>query len=104
MQEALRPPVCVDADEEERAVVADPEERIERHHETALGRRPAPGSGDLLELRAQRRVDLARPQHARLVAGRLEPVHRLTHLADRPAFEREISGCHNRFVTVVKGP
>src|SRR5207253_8685775 len=62
----------------------------------------APGVRDLRQLMAQLRVDLARPQHAGLVGGLLEPVDGLTHLPDRAPLERERRRVDDRLVAVVE--
>src|SRR5207244_3512258 len=103
VEEALRPPVRVPADDEERLVVAEPEERVECHHESALGRVAAPALRDCLELRPQAGIELAGTQDLRVITGALEPVHRLPHLADRPALERERRRVDHRLVAVVEG-
>ena len=56
-----------------------------------------------LELGPQPGLDLAGVEHLGRVTGRLEPVHRLAHLADRPALEREGRDVDHRLVAVVDG-
>ena len=88
--------------DEDRLAVTEAEERVERHHEAALGRAAAPRARDVLELGAQVAVDLARCEHARAVARPLETVHRLADLADRPTVERELLDVDQRLVAVVE--
>ena len=83
MEEPRRVAVRPEADDEERVLLPEPEERVERHHEAALRLAAAPGACDRLELAPQLRADLAWMQRLRAVAGALEPVDRLAHLADR---------------------
>src|SRR5207244_1456592 len=51
VEEAVWPSVLVAADDEERLVVTEPEERVEGHHEAALRRLAAPRACDFLEFR-----------------------------------------------------
>ena len=103
MEEARRRARPGPADDEERVLVVEPEERVERHHEASLRLGAAPLARDPLELAAQVLADLSRPQHLGAVAGALEPVDRLAHLADRPALERERRRLDHRLVAVVEG-
>ncbi len=102
MQEAGRLAAPGEADDEDGVLVAEAEQGVERHHESALGRITTPRARDVLEFRPQRCVELARPQHPRGVARVLEPVHRLAHLADRATLEREGGGLDDGFVAVVQ--
>src|SRR5262245_8422678 len=102
MEEPGRGAVRSTSDDEERVLVVQPEERVERHHETAFRLRAAPRARDLLELRPRRTVELARCEHLCLIAGALEAVNRLPHLADRPTVEREPRRLDHGLVTVVE--
>src|SRR5581483_3806720 len=102
MQEAASTPVAVDPEDEYRIVLIAAEERVERHDEAAFRRVSAPAPRHPLELRAQRVVDLCRPQDARPEAGLLESMHRLTHLPDRPTVEREARRVDDSLVAVVE--
>ena len=64
-------------------------EIVDRHREAALGLVAAPLLRDLVERRAQRLVGVLGGDDAQAVAGLRHARHRLPHLADRPAFERE---------------
>ena len=76
-------PGGIEADDEERVLVAEREQRVERHHESTLGRSASPVARDELQLVPQRVVELARAEHAGDEAGVLQPVHGLANLADR---------------------
>ena len=102
MEEAARTAVPVESDDEHRLIVAEREERVERHHEPALGLLAAPLVGDRREAVAQCRVELARAQHSRLEARARQPVHGLAHLPDRAPLERERRRLDDRLVAVVE--
>jgi hypothetical protein len=87
---------------EQRVLVVEPEERVERHHEAPLGLRPAPRARELLELLALHACERARRNGLGRVARTLQAVHGLADLADRPALEREPSRLDDRLVTVVQ--
>ena len=96
-------PGRIEADDEQRVAVAEPEQPVERHHEASLRLGTAPGTRNAFELVANAAIELARPQRPRRVAGVLEPVHGLAHLANRAALEREGLDVDHRLVSVVEG-
>ena len=65
----------VEPDDEERLLVFEAEEGVERHHESALGLGAAADANDSFELRAQIAPDRVRVQHFCSVAGDLEPTY-----------------------------
>src|SRR5205823_1692135 len=83
--------------------VAEREERVQRHRETALRLVAAPVEGDLVQLATQLGIDRARRRDAHRIAGLAQPVHRLPHLADRAALKRERRRLDQRLVAVVEG-
>ena len=89
-------------DDEERMLVLQPEERVERHDEAPLRLVAPPQVREVLELTPELDVDLARPQRFHAKTGALEPVHRLPDLPDRAAFERERRGLDHGLVAVVE--
>ena len=90
VQEALRSPVGVEADDEHGVVVAGSEERVERHDEAAFGRGCRANPRDLLELAREASSSMSPDAaHARAYPARCETMHRLADLADRAALERE---------------
>ena len=104
VEESRGRPSGAEADDEHRVLVLEPEQRVERHHESALRLAAAPVAGDRLELGAERRAR-SRPGGAHgTVARRAQPVHGLAHLADRAALERERADVEHRLVAVVERP
>jgi hypothetical protein len=103
VQETGRRPLLVEADDEDGVVVAEPEQRVERHHEAALGLAAAPLARDLLETPSKRRRDAARRQDLGPVTGLREAVNGLANVADRAAVERESRRFDHRLVAVVDG-
>ena len=103
VQKALRLAAGTAADHEQRVLVLEAEERVERHHEPAGRGRTTPPACDRLELPAQVRGDLARMQHTRRVPRVPEPVNGLADLADRSPVQRERRRLQHRLVPVVEG-
>ena len=93
--QAVRP----ESDHEQRVLVVQAEERVERHHEAALRLRAAP---DCAHLVAQVGARVGGREDPHLVAALLEARHRLPDLADRPAVERERRGLDHCLVAVVE--
>ena len=89
-------------DDEHGILIVEAKQRVERHDEAAFRLAAAPRTGQLFELMSERRVDLARAQRARRVAGAFEPVDRLAHLPDRSSLQREGFGVDDGLVAVVE--
>src|SRR5205823_2539329 len=102
VEEAGRAAARAEADQEEGVLLFEAEQRVEGHHEPALGLVAAPLARDRLELAAKTGVELARMERPRCVSGPLEPVHRLPYLPDRPALEREALDLEDGLVAVVE--
>ncbi len=102
VEKSHRLPRAVEADDEDRVIVAEREERVERHREAALGRVSTPRASNVLEALAHGGVELARTQCDCFEARIVQAMNGLPHLADRPALERERRGVHDGFVPVVE--
>jgi hypothetical protein len=76
-------------------------ERVHCHGEPTLARGSAPAGRNVVELSESCVVELRECAHLRGVAGLAEPVHGLSHLADRAAFERERRSVDDRLVADV---
>ncbi len=103
MNPATRPS-AVARDDEHRLVLLGPAEPVERHREPALLRPAAPGVRhhlELVEQRVRRRVHL---HQLGRVPRLLQAVHRLAHLADGPALQRELGRRDDRLVADVERP
>src|SRR5439155_13215097 len=68
VEKARRPSLRPFADDEQSLLVGETKQRVQRHHEATFGLIPTPSAGEILELGAQRAVDLARPKDFRTVA------------------------------------
>ncbi|HEY2940023.1 MAG TPA: hypothetical protein VGJ27_09425 [Gaiellaceae bacterium] len=102
MEEACRRAARPPTDHEDRVLVPEPEERVECHHEAALGIGAAPVAGDRLQLGPELGAHLPRPEHLGAVAGPLETVYGLSDLADRATIEREALRLEHGLVAVVE--
>src|SRR6266550_4435958 len=102
VEKAHRSLLAVEAYDEDRIVVTEGEERVVGHREAALGRIAAPHARHLFQTFTQLSVELARTKRARFKACSTQAVHRLPHLADRPALEREGRRVDDGFVAVVE--
>src|SRR5438445_3401781 len=101
MEKAGDRAVRVAADDEDRIVVVETKQSVERHDEAAFRMWATPGTCEFLELTTEGRPDLAGPQHTRRVTGALEPVDGLAQLPDRTPAERERRSVDDSLVAVV---
>ena len=104
MEEAAHVALAVAGDSDDRVVLVRTSEPLERHREAAFVDARAPGRRDALELGHRLVGHVGERLHREGVPRFLDPGHRLAHLADRPALEREPRRLDDGLVTEVEAP